>query len=192
MDEVRTGNSQRTNMNPLPPQPAVVALDHALRIGLADRRGIGIHGVQQELKRGRALPRQIPRIVVRNHHSSVNARLADGIPKLVDGGVVARQAKALTLRHGRNQLTAFGRAAVIHHTKTNIGYRGTQRKPQEHELHDGREDQGDYHFAVMANLGELLLDQGAKAIIEQIFPKPRHRSGLNLHPSHAVPANSVE
>ena len=73
--EVRSGNLLHADMNPLLPQSAVVSLDHAFRISPADRGGICIRGVQQELNSGRAIARQVPRIVVRNHHPRVDASL---------------------------------------------------------------------------------------------------------------------
>jgi hypothetical protein len=116
-------------MNSLLPQSRVVSLDHAFRISAADRGGVCIRGVQQELNGGLAIARQVPRIVVRNHHSGVGFALADRISKLVDRGIVAREAEALALGQRRNQLPALGRPAIVDDSETNVGYRRAQRKP---------------------------------------------------------------
>ena len=133
--------------------------------------GIGVGGVQQELDGGGAFAGEIAGIVVGNDHAGVGAASADCVAELVDGGVVARRSKALALGQGGDQFAALGRAAVVDHGEANVGHRCAEREAEQRELQDRREDQRDLQPAVAPNLVELLLDQGAEAVVEQRFQK---------------------
>ena len=95
-------------MNSLAFQSRVVSLNHAFCISAAYGGCICIRSVEQELNSCLAMTEQIPRIVVRNDHSGIGFALADCISKLVDRGIIAREAETLALGQRRNQLPALG------------------------------------------------------------------------------------
>ena len=179
-------------MNSLAFQSRIESLNYAFCISAANRRGVCVGGVQQELNSRMAIPEQIPRVVVRNDHSSVGFALADCVSKLVDRGIIAREAETLALGERRDQLPALGRPAIIDDSETHVRYRRAQGKPHQSQLHDGQDGETEHEFAVMASLGEFFPDQCAHTIIEQIVPELCHDLGLHLHPSHAEPCQAVE
>ena len=58
----------------------VVGRDYSFGKTLADRRGIGIHGVEQNLHGGGTSAMQIARVVVRNYKSGIEVPLAIILP----------------------------------------------------------------------------------------------------------------
>ena len=66
---------------------------------------------------------QIPRIVVRNHHSSVGLSLADRISQLVGRGIVTREAETLALSQRGNQFPTLWRPAIVDNGERYVCYR---------------------------------------------------------------------
>ena len=161
-------------MDSLAGEPAVVTCENAFGVALRDRRGIGIHRVQQELHGDRAAALEVARVVVGNHHAGIQLVAAERVADLVDREVVARRLKALTLGQRGDQLAAFRGLAVVDHAQADVRDGGAQSKAEEHQLQRGREDQGDGQPAVAPNLAELLLHQRPDAIIENALEESLH------------------
>ena len=161
-------------MDSLAGEPAVVTREDSFGVALRDRRGIGIHRVQQELHGDGAAALQVASVVVGNHHAGIELVAAEGITDLVDREVVARRLKALALGQSGNQLAALGGLAVVDHAQPDVRDGGAQSKAEQHQLQRGRKDQGDGQPAVAPNLAELLLHQGPHAVIENAFEESLH------------------
>ena len=134
---------------------------------MADLGGVGVGGVEEELDSGGLSAGKIAGVVVGDDYAGVGVTPADGVAKLVDGGVVAGQFEALAFGEGRDQLAALGRAAVIDHCETHVGHVGAEREAEQRELQDRWQDERNLKTAVAADLVELLADEGAEAMAEQ-------------------------
>src|SRR5579872_3554435 len=157
----------KRNMKARASEPGVIGLKHPLRIALADRRRVCVHGVQKELHGDGVAPLQVAGVVVRNDNSSVDAASTDGIAELADRSVVADQPKALALGQRSDQLPAVGSSTVVYRSEFDISYGGAQGKSQEEQLQRGRQNQRERQAAVALDLGHFLADKSADTVIEE-------------------------
>ena len=80
---VRRGDLLKPRVNSLARERLVVGRDHALRVSLADRCRVGIHGVQQHLHGGGPAALQIARVVVRDHEPGIQIAVRDFLAHFV-------------------------------------------------------------------------------------------------------------
>src|SRR5258706_5294045 len=175
-------------MQPRSTQARVVRLNHTLRVALTDGRGVGVHGIQEELNRGGVAAQQLFGVVIWNYNSGVHRAAAECLAELIDGRVVADQFKTLTLAQCGHQLAALRRAAVIHRSQSDVGYGGAQSKSKQYQLQCWRKNQRESQPAVAPDLAEFFADQRAYPMIEDL----RHSLFLKLHAAHCAPGDGVK
>ena len=167
-------------MPPCRAKRAVVALNDAFGVALADGGGICVHGVEEELHGGLAAALEIARVVVRNHHAGVGVPRQMASAELVDGKIRIGEPEAFALGQGRDEFAALRRMAVVDDAQAEVGDRRAQSEAEEQQLQGRRKDQREGEAAIAADLIEFLFDQSAQA---------RRRSG-KFQASHSVYAFS--
>ena len=90
------------------------------------------------------------------------------IAKLSGGIVIADQSKALALAQPGDQFAALRRSAVVDGSEFDVFHVRAQRKSQQQELQSGRQNQRKGQTPVAPDLAQLLADQRADTMIEDL------------------------
>jgi hypothetical protein len=169
----------------------VVGRDYSFGKTLADRRGIRIHGVEQNLHGDGTSAMQIARVVVRNYKSGIEGSVGDHLAHFVDGQICAGGLEAFALCHVGDEFAALGSAAIVNHAELQIADSGVERETEKKQLQRRWQNQRHREALVAQNLAKFFADESPHAVAEKCL-KFSHRLVFQLHSAHVPPGKDVK